>query len=68
MAKFYQVTDSPSEALVYATEAMFPKINTLLGLICSLPVTSCECERGVSSLRGLKTYLRTTMGHDMDWH
>ena len=58
------VRDSPRDALVYATEAMFPNINILLRLICTLPVTSCECERNVSALRRLKTYLRTTMGQD----
>ena len=59
-----QVPDSPREALVHATEVMFPNVSILLRLICTLPVTSCECERSISVLRRLKTYLRTTMGQE----
>ena len=33
-------------------------------LVCTLPVTSCDCESSVSALWRLKTYLRTTMGQD----
>jgi len=29
-----------------------------------LPVTSCEAERSLSTLRRLKTYLRTTMSQE----
>ena len=57
-----QVPDSPRE--VHATEVMFPNTSILLRLICTLPVTSCECERSISVLRRLKTYLRTTMGQE----
>ena len=28
------------------------------------PCTSCECERSNSALKRLKTYLRSTMGHE----
>ena len=40
---------------------MFPNIRQLLRIVSTLPVTSCECERSISVLRRLKTYLRTTM-------
>ena len=43
---------------------MFPNIHILLRLICTLPVTSSECECSISVLRHLKTYLRTTMGQE----
>ena len=33
----------------------------LLELICTFPVTTCECERCVSSLGRIKTALRATM-------
>ena len=36
----------------------------LLRIICTLPVTSCECERSISVLRRLKSYLRSTMGQE----
>ena len=42
----------------------FPNILCCLQLLGTLPVTTCECERSVSSLRILKTYLRSTMGQD----
>ncbi len=43
---------------------MFTNIHILLPLICTLPVTSSECERSISVLRRLKTYLRSTMGQE----
>ena len=58
------IPSSPAEALPYANESMFPNIHCLLRIICTLPVTSCECERSVSVLRCLKTYMRTTMGQE----
>ncbi len=50
--------DSPSKALFMARISMWPNINTILHLICTIPVTSCECERSVSVLRRLKTALQ----------
>ena len=41
--------------------AMFPNITRALRILATIPVTSCECERAVSSLRHLKTYMRSTM-------
>ena len=32
-----------------------------LKIFSTLPITTCECERNVSALRRLKTYLRSTM-------
>ena len=43
---------------------MFPNIHRLLRLICTLPVTSCECERSISVLRCLKPYIRSSMGQE----
>ena len=39
----------------------FPNVYKVLQLLGTVPVTSCECERCVSVLRRLKTYLRSTM-------
>ncbi len=36
-------------------------IRTLILIMMTLPVTSCECERSISLLRFLKTCLRSTM-------
>ncbi|XP_069104128.1 52 kDa repressor of the inhibitor of the protein kinase-like [Argopecten irradians] len=42
----------------------FSNIHTILKICGTFPVTSCECERSISCLRLLKTYLRSTMGQD----
>ena len=52
---------TPSGALKECNPTYFPNIGTLLKLICTLPVTSCECERSASTLRRLHTYLRASM-------
>ena len=54
--------DTPAKALHFANPSMYPNIHCLR-VICTIPVTSCECERSVSVLR-LKTYLRSTMGQE----
>ena len=38
----------------------FPNINTILRIILTFPVTTCECERSISVLNRVKTYNRTT--------
>ena len=42
----------------------FPNIRTLLQIACTLPVTSCECERSASTLRRLHNYMRASMGQE----
>ena len=59
-----KIPATPSEALLHANEKMFPNLNCLFRIICTLPVTSCECERSISVLRRLKTYLRATKGEE----
>ena len=56
--------DTPAHALTFANKTMFPNIHGILRLVCTLPVTSCECECSVSVLRCLKTYLRSTISQD----
>lgn len=53
--------DTPADALVHASQR---NIHHLLRLICTLPVTSCDCERSISVLRRLKTYPRSSMGQE----
>lgn len=43
---------------------LFPNLSTVLKILLTKPVTTCECERSVSHLRRLKTFLRTTMDND----
>ena len=56
--------DTPAKALKKANESIFPNIHQLLRIICTIPVSSCECERSISVLRRLKTYLRSSMGQE----
>lgn len=55
---------TPQETLKQCSQVFFPNIHTVLRLICTLPVTSCTCERSISGLKRLKTYLRSTMSQD----
>ena len=43
---------------------IFPNIRRMLVHIMVLPVTSCEAERSFSTLRRIKSYLRTTMTNE----
>ena len=50
--------------LAQCDEHFYPNIKTILRICGCFPVTSCECERSISILRLLKTYLRSTMGQE----
>jgi hypothetical protein len=52
----------PAEA--YKFSESLPNIQVLLQLLCTLPVTTTTAERSFSTLRRLKTYLRSTMTED----
>lgn len=43
---------------------LFPNIKTLLQLFSTLPVTSANRERTFSTLKRLKSYLRTTISQE----
>ena len=49
------------KALKLCDLVLYPNIHTLLRIICTLPVTSCECERSDSALRRLHAYCRACM-------
>ena len=55
---------SAGEALKECDKDMFPNIFVLLQIACTIPVTSCECERSASGLRRLNNFLRASMGKD----
>ena len=40
--------DSPSQTLLFARKSMWPNVHTILRLVCTIPVTSCECERSIT--------------------
>ena len=53
---------SPAEAVKDCDADLFSNIHILLRIICTIPVTSCECERSASCLRRLNNYMRASMG------
>ena len=57
-----EVPNKPADTLLQCDSNYFPNIFTLLRIVCTLPVTTCSCERSISGLKRLKTYLRSTMG------
>ena len=59
-----ELPSTTQEALRFAADKLCPCITRLLELVCSLPVSTASCERCISGLRRLKTYLRTTMGQE----
>ena len=49
--------------LLSHTDALsFPNILTAMRIFGTIPVTTCICERSISTLRRLKTFMRSTMG------
>lgn len=56
--------DTAARAIKVCKESDFPNIHMMLKIVCTLGVTSCECERANSELGLLKSYLRTTMRQD----
>ena len=55
---------SCAQAIKECEQDTFPNIYTLLQIACTIPVTSCECERSASALRRLKTFMRSSMGQE----
>ena len=55
------VPTTASSTLKVMDHDLYPNITEGLKIFATLPVTTCECERNVSALRRLKTYMRSTM-------
>ena len=67
--KWHKLHEEPKpNTLIAALRAcdmlMFPNIHTLLKLLCTLPITTTECERTISRLKTLKTCLRSSIGQE----
>ena len=56
-----QAIISPEAALKLAESSLCPTIAALLRIVCTWPVTSCECERSISAMGRIKSALRSTM-------
>lgn len=63
-AELAEGLDTAAKVLPHADQDYYPNIRTLLVIMATLPVTSCECERSISLLRLVKSILRTTMTED----
>ncbi|KAL9977462.1 hypothetical protein ACROYT_G014868 [Oculina patagonica] len=55
---------SPAVAIKDCDDDLFPNISILLKIACTIPVTSCECERSASTLGRLNNYMRASMGKE----
>lgn len=53
--------NTPAKVVKSIDPDFFPNLDILFKIVCTLGVTSAECERSISRLRCLKTYLRSTM-------
>ena len=56
-----QLGSTLATAIEECDEDHFPNIFVLLKITCTLPVTSCECERSFSAMRRHHTWLRSTV-------
>ena len=57
---------SAVQTLAACDREFFPNIHTLIRILCTLAITPAECERSFSTLRRLKTYLRSTMSSERE--
>ena len=56
--------NTPVKVLPHVDKDYFPNIRSLMLIMITIPVTSCECERSISLLRLVKSTLRTTMSEE----
>ena len=56
--------DSVANTIQNCNKLAFPNIYVALKILATVPVTTCECERCISALRRMKTWLRTTMSNE----
>ena len=61
-----ELLPSVVQTLAACDREFFSNIHTLIRILCTLPITSAECERSFSTLRRLKTYLRSTMSSERE--
>ena len=56
--------ESLEDAMKFACARHFPNLKALLRILLTIPVTNAEAERSFSTLKRLKTYLRSTIGQE----
>lgn len=55
------IPDSIDATLEQIDKVAYVNIYTILQILITIPISSASCERSISTLRNLKTYLRNTM-------
>ena len=58
------IPDSIGATLEQIDKDAYVNIYTMLQILITIPISSASCERSISALRNLKTYLRNTMVQD----
>ena len=58
------IPDSIGATLEQIDKDAYVNIYTMLQMLITIPISSASCERSISTLRNLKTYLRNTMVQD----
>ena len=61
---YMTVPQSAADALVSCDEQCFPIVSALLTILLTLPSSTASAERSFSTLRRLKTWIRSRMGED----
>ena len=61
MAERQSLPLSLTDVLLFAGKVYIPNIHTAFQIFAKVPVTTCTCERSISSVRRLKTYLHNSM-------
>ena len=56
--------DSIDATLEQIDKGAYVNVCPILRIMISIPISSASCERSISTLRNLKTYLRNTMVQD----
>lgn len=56
--------DSCAKAITQCDRMRFPNIFVLLKIVCTVPVTSSECERSASVVKRLNHYTKASMKSD----
>ena len=54
-------SDSLGTAILECDEERFPNVFRLIKIGCTIPITSCTCERSSSTLRRLRNWMRSSM-------
>jgi len=58
----FDPAETLEESIAFASEQLYPSIRKCFMLLFVMPVSTATAERSFSTMRRVKTYLRSTMG------